>query len=116
MQRCLVETAFALLKPIKHTILTDNAKLFVIALLRVPFQDLNRTLSAMLVKEQQEQIKLSIEDGTMDFDNSNPPTPNLEETHQQMKPQDFTGVRDLFSDFTFNRKTNEKLRAKEINE
>jgi len=25
-----------------------------------------------------------------------------------MKPQDFTGVRDLFSDFTFNRRTNEK--------
>ena len=72
MQRCLVETAFALLKPVKGTILTENAKQFVMALLRINISDLNSTLSAMLVKETQE-FKLNI-DGMIDFDNSNPPT------------------------------------------
>lgn len=72
MQRCLIETAFALLKPVKGSILTENAKLFVMALLRINHSDLNSTLNAMLVKDA-EEYKLNI-DGTMDFDNSNPPT------------------------------------------
>jgi hypothetical protein len=42
------------------------------ALLRINISDLNSTLTAMLVKES-EEFKLNI-DGTMDFDNSNPPT------------------------------------------
>ena len=84
MQRCLVETAFALLKPIRSSILTENAKLFVMALLRIPLKDLNSILSTILVKES-EQFKLNF-DGTMEFDNSNPPTsgvlsPSLQDTH-----------------------------------
>lgn len=51
MQRCLVETAFALLKPVKGTIATENAKQFVMALLRINISDLNSTLNAMLLKE-----------------------------------------------------------------
>jgi len=57
----------------------------------------------------------------MDFDNSNPPTsgvlsPSVQDVHSLMKPQEFSGIRDLFSDFTFNRKTNEKARLREVNE
>ena len=60
-------------------------------------------------------------DGMMDFDNSNPPTsgvlsPNAQDVHQLMKASEFTGIRDLFSDFTFNRRINEKERLKEANE
>jgi hypothetical protein len=57
----------------------------------------------------------------MEFDNSNPPTsgvlsPSAQDVHSLMKPQEFSGIRDLFSDFTFNRKTNEKARLREVNE
>jgi hypothetical protein len=33
-----------------------------------------------------------------------------------MKASEFTGIRDLFSDFTFNRKVNEKEKLREANE
>lgn len=72
MQRCLVETAFALLKPLKNTILTENSRLFVMALLRIQQSDLSNNLSRMLNKET-EEFKVS-NDGAMDFDDSNPPT------------------------------------------
>lgn len=115
MQRCLVETAFALLKPLKNTILTENSRLFVMALLRIQQSDLSNNLSRMLNKETVE-FKVS-NDGAMDFDDSNPPTsgarsPTTQDQHYLMLLSEFTGIRDLFTDFTFNRKTNEKERQK----
>lgn len=112
LQRCWIDTAFALMLPKHDQVLHLNVKTFVMILINIEAP----------AKPLEQIIKLSLDISTVDQqDPESPllstevPTPEkvIEKMERPMNRKDFTGVKELFTYFTFNRSCNLTTKTKE---